>query len=137
MTKTKNYGDKIRHRLANDPELAAKVDDAALNMRIAEEIFRIRNERGLSQKNLAELAKTHQSVIARLEDANYQGYSVKTLARVARALGCKLFVEFYDAPKYLPLPPVQHSMHFNYEFDDTLSDDQTAVEIHGTGILAK
>ncbi len=137
MAKTRNYGDVIRHRLANDPELAAKVDDAALNMRIAEEIYRIRNERGLSQKDLAELAKTHQSVIARLEDANYQGYSIKTLTRVARALGSKLFVEFYDSPQYLPLPPVQHSMQFNYDFDVAQPDDQSTLEIHGTGILAK
>jgi len=137
MAKTKNYGDKIRQRLANDPELAAKVDDAALNMRIAEEIYRIRNERGLSQKELADLTKTHQSVIARLEDANYQGYSIKTLTRVARALGCKLFVEFYDAPKYLPLPPVQHTIQFSYDFDVTHADDQATVEVYGTEALTK
>src|SRR5208283_2077158 len=47
----------------------------------------IRKEAGLSQKALADLVDTTQSVISRLEDANYEGHSLSMLSRIAKALG--------------------------------------------------
>ena len=42
-----------------------------------------RTEAGLSQKELAEMIGTTQSVISRLEDADYEGHSLSMLSRIA------------------------------------------------------
>jgi transcriptional regulator with XRE-family HTH domain len=47
---------------------------------------------GFTQSELAKLVGTTQSVIARLEDANYEGHSVRMLFRIAQALNAKLEV---------------------------------------------
>ena len=50
----------------------------------------MREAASLSQKELAERVGTTQSVIARLEDAEYTGQSLKTLVRIAAACGIGL-----------------------------------------------
>jgi len=52
----------------------------------------MRNAAGLSQQQLAELIGTTQSVISRLEDADYEGRSLSLLERIATALNQKLTV---------------------------------------------
>jgi transcriptional regulator with XRE-family HTH domain len=101
MRRTTNYADVVRHRLATDPALAARVADAALNARIASQIFGARTDAGLTQSQLAARVGTTQSVIARLEDADYQGHSLRLLKKVARALGQTLRVELGPI---VPLP---------------------------------
>jgi ribosome-binding protein aMBF1 (putative translation factor) len=60
---------------------------------VAAEIHKARTARGLSQKQLAKLIGTTQSVIARLEDADYRGHSLSMLRRIAHALGCEVKVQ--------------------------------------------
>lgn len=48
----------------------------------------------LTQQQLAKRIGTTQSVIARLEDADYEGHSRGMLYRIARALDCSLSVAF-------------------------------------------
>lgn len=48
--------------------------------------------KGLTQKQLAERVGTTQSVIARLEDADYSGHSLFMLQRIASVLDRKLVV---------------------------------------------
>ncbi len=50
----------------------------------------MREAADLSQEELAERVGTTQSVIARLEDAEYTGQSLKTLVRIAAACGIGL-----------------------------------------------
>ncbi|MEX2219463.1 MAG: helix-turn-helix domain-containing protein [Phycisphaerales bacterium] len=57
------------------------------NVVIAQQIYDARTEAGLSQAELARLIGTTQSVIARLEDADYRGHSLSMLRRIAAALG--------------------------------------------------
>ena len=64
------------------------------NLRIAEQIYTLRTAAGLSQKDLAHRVGTTQSVISRLEDADYDGHSLNMLARIAHALGHKLCIHF-------------------------------------------
>ena len=59
---------------------------------IAAQIYQLRNKAGLSQKALADLIGTTQSVISRLEDADYAGHSIHTLKRIADVLNCELQV---------------------------------------------
>ena len=59
---------------------------------IANEVARRRAERGLSQRELADLVGTTQSAIARLESGG-RPPRIDTLLRIADALECDLHVE--------------------------------------------
>jgi predicted transcriptional regulator len=53
-------------------------------------IYAARTKAGLTQQALADLAGTKQPVIARLEDADYDGHSLSMLQRIATALNKRL-----------------------------------------------
>ena len=64
------------------------------NLNIAEQIYNLRTELGLSQKQLADLVGTTQSVISRLEDADYNGHSLAMLRKIGAALQQRVLVQF-------------------------------------------
>ena len=70
------------------------VIEAPINAKVAQLIFKARTKAALSQKQLAVLVGTTQSVIARLEDADYEGRSLSMLQRIAQALDCGLRIDF-------------------------------------------
>ncbi|MBD3868265.1 MAG: XRE family transcriptional regulator [Acidobacteria bacterium] len=78
----------------DDPELRRMIAEETLNSRIAQMIYDVRHEAGLTQAELARLINTKQPVIARLEDADYEGHSLSMLQRIAAALGQRLQVSF-------------------------------------------
>ncbi|HEV2246209.1 MAG TPA: helix-turn-helix transcriptional regulator [Terriglobia bacterium] len=69
-----------------DPEMQALIADEAENLKIAKNIYELRTKAGLSQAELAKRIGTTQSVISRLEDADYEGHSLPMLQRIAAAL---------------------------------------------------
>src|ERR1043166_6821405 len=69
-----------------DSEIRALIEEEAENLRIAKNICELRTKANLSQAELAKRIGTTQSVISRLEDADYQGHSLPMLQRVAAAL---------------------------------------------------
>ena len=73
--------------------------EAQLNAQIAQEIYALRTKAGLTQKQLAKLVGTTDSVISRLEDADYRGHSLRTLHRIALALDQKVEVQFVPTRK--------------------------------------
>jgi ribosome-binding protein aMBF1 (putative translation factor) len=72
------------------------------NLRIAEQIYELRTAAGLNQTDLARRIGTTQSVISRLEDADYGGHSLTMLERIAHALGHRLCIHF--VPQDEPCP---------------------------------
>jgi transcriptional regulator with XRE-family HTH domain len=64
------------------------------NSDIAEQIYIIRTQAGLSQSQLAKLVGTTQSVISRLEDADYTGHSLAMLRKIGLALHQRLEIQF-------------------------------------------
>jgi transcriptional regulator with XRE-family HTH domain len=64
--------------------------------RIAAEILFYREKLNLTQEDLAKKIDTSQSAIARLEDSDYRGYSIKVLRKIAAALGLELVVTFRE-----------------------------------------
>jgi transcriptional regulator with XRE-family HTH domain len=94
--KTKNLAEVIRQKLANDPDLAHAVDEERFNASVGAAICAARIEADLTQKQLAERVGTHQSVIARLEDADYDSHSLKILRKIAEALGKRVEVTFVN-----------------------------------------
>jgi ribosome-binding protein aMBF1 (putative translation factor) len=82
----------LEHITGNDPTLRAAIKEQKLNVRVAEMIHEARTGAGLSQAQLAKLIGTSQSVISRLEDADYDGHSLTMLQRIADALHRRLDV---------------------------------------------
>jgi transcriptional regulator with XRE-family HTH domain len=76
----------------DDPEQQAALQEERVNAEVARLIHDMRTAAELSQQQLAELIGTTQSVISRLEDADYEGRSLSLLERIARALNQKLTV---------------------------------------------
>jgi transcriptional regulator with XRE-family HTH domain len=105
MARTKNFADVIRAKLAADSDLANQVESEAFNTDIAMKVYQARTEAGLTQRQLAARIGTQQSVISRIEDANYEGHSLGILKRIASALGQNLRVEFYAQSTPLGRPP--------------------------------
>jgi transcriptional regulator with XRE-family HTH domain len=76
----------------DDPERKASLQEERVNAEVAHLIYQLRKEAGISQAELADLIGTTQSVISRLEDADYDGHSLTMLSRIASALNQKLTV---------------------------------------------
>ena len=70
----------------DDRELSRMIEEETVNAQVAQLIHDERTRAGLTQKQLATLIGTHQPVIARLEDADYNGHSLTMLQRIASAL---------------------------------------------------
>ena len=92
--KTKDAVRILNREIGDDQALRSVVSEEHLNVRVARMISDARKQAELTQKQLAELVDTTQSVIARLEDADYEGHSLSMLQRIAVALGQRLHIEF-------------------------------------------
>lgn len=92
--KVVNAGDRIRAKMAQDPEKAERIETELLRLRIGDEIRAARKRAGLSQKQLASKIKTGQSAISRIEQCCYIRLSLTTLVKIAIALNCELKLRF-------------------------------------------
>ncbi len=63
-----------------------EVAEESLKMNVGQLVHDLRVESGLSQKGLAARVGTSQSVISRVENADYEGSALQVLARVCMAL---------------------------------------------------
>ncbi len=70
--------------------------DELTRLRLAHRIAELREKSGLTQAELARKVGTTQAGISRLENPNYRNYSLKTLEKVAHALGARLKVELEE-----------------------------------------
>ena len=68
--------------------------DEFLNTYIANQIRVIREQRGMTQQQLADAIGTQQAGVSRIENVNYSGWSVSTLKKVAHAYDCRLHISF-------------------------------------------
>lgn len=78
--------------LRGDPEFRALVEEARVTAQVAQLVYDARHKAGLTQRQLADLVGTTQSVIARLENDDYDGHSLAMLRRIADATGLALEV---------------------------------------------
>jgi transcriptional regulator with XRE-family HTH domain len=92
MKKT-NFDQYLEDQL-QDPAFAACFEHAGDAWDVALQITALRQQAGLSQKELAKLLHTSQQQISRLESAGYEGHSLSMLRRVADALHSRVRVIF-------------------------------------------
>jgi len=88
----------ILHRryIGKDNERQMSIEVERVNAEVARTINELRKEAGLTQKELAQMVGTTQSVISRLEDADYEGHSLSMLHRIAMALNRRLSVQMIE-----------------------------------------
>ena len=92
-----NAAEILRKRfIQGDAEREKSVAAEHLSAEIARKIYELRKDAGLSQKDLADLIGTTQSVISRLEDSDYDGHSLPMLERIAKALNRRVAVSMKE-----------------------------------------
>ncbi|MCE2436273.1 MAG: XRE family transcriptional regulator [Candidatus Latescibacteria bacterium] len=87
MAKTRDANRIIDDVTGDDEELQQMTEVARL-------IYEARKMAGLTQTELAELIGSKQPVIARFEDADYEGHSLTMLQRIAIALNQRVEINF-------------------------------------------
>ena len=94
MAKTRDANRIIDDVTGNDEELQQMIAEETVNAEVARLIYKARKMAGLTQTELAELIGSKQPVIARLEDADYEGHSLTMLQRIAIALNQRIEINF-------------------------------------------
>lgn len=91
MKRKKDDLDRLTEKLLKqDPSFQEELDKAGEAWNIAFQVYDLRKEAGLTQKQLADLVGTKQSNIARLESADYTAYTLTTLGKITKALQARL-----------------------------------------------
>lgn len=80
-----------------DAEMLELLEEQRQQADIAQQIHDLRTAAGLTQRELAARVGTTASVICRLEDANYDRYSLVMLRRIAAVLDSRVTVRFTPA----------------------------------------
>ena len=94
--KTTSNAVKILHNryIKGNKKRLESIEKERQSSDIAGQIYNLRIQAGLSQKELANLIGSTQSVISRLEDADYKGHSLTILRRIGVALHQRVQVLF-------------------------------------------
>jgi len=90
----KNYDEFLREKLEN-PEFRKEYEALELRSQLATQVIQLRQKRGLTQVQLAELVGTKQSGISRLENMS-ELPSLSFLMRVADVLQAKIEIRMAD-----------------------------------------
>jgi ribosome-binding protein aMBF1 (putative translation factor) len=91
QVKKSNF-DRYLESQMQDPAFAARFEQAGEAWDVALQLAALREQAGLSQKELARKLKTSQQQISRLESPGYEGHSLSMLRRVAKALHARVRV---------------------------------------------
>src|SRR2546421_6556042 len=88
----KSNFDRYLESQMQDPAFAVRFQEAGEAWDVALQLTALRQQAGLSQKELARKLKTSQQQISRLESPGYEGHSLSMLRRVAKALHARVRV---------------------------------------------
>ena len=85
----------LEHDIRHDAPLRRRIAEHEVELEISQRIYDARSAAKLTQGQLARKIGTTQSVISRLEDADYRGHSFTMLQRIADALDLDLQVRLF------------------------------------------
>ncbi|UCH94808.1 MAG: helix-turn-helix domain-containing protein [Candidatus Aminicenantes bacterium] len=98
----------LHHRYIKDqPERKASLQEERIKAQVAQLIYDLRKDAGLTQQQLAEMIGTTQSVISRLEDSDYEGHSLTMLERIAKALNSQIRIHAVEVNS--KATPIRHA----------------------------
>ncbi len=81
-----------------DPKFRKGFEEEAQKLAIGEQLFRLRQEAGLTQAQVAKRIGTTASAISRYENAEYDRYELRTLEKIVRACGGRLDITMESGP---------------------------------------
>jgi DNA-binding XRE family transcriptional regulator len=93
MKGARKFSGYLREQL-KDEEFKKSFEEEDIYADLAIEIARLRNERGLSQGDLARLLNTTQQNVSRLENPHNKSFSIMTLIKLARAFHKNVRIQF-------------------------------------------
>lgn len=93
-----SFIDYLKEKIKQKPNLAQEIEKSKRALKIAHQIYQLRKQRGLTQRELAKMIAVSQSNIARIERADYNHYTITTLHKVAKGLGADLNI-FINQPE--------------------------------------
>ena len=91
----------LAHITGPDPARQKQFEEEVAKREIGARIYQLRQDCGLSQAALARRVGTTQSVISRLEDADYEGHSLAMLHRIAAAVERRVEIRFVPRKRRL------------------------------------
>jgi len=91
----------LAHIAGPNPQRQRQFEEELVNREVASKIYQLRERARLSQAALARRVGTTQSVISRLEDADYDGHSLAMLNRIAAAVHCRVEIRFVALKRHL------------------------------------
>lgn len=92
-TKIRTFQSRLKEEL-KDPEFRMLYQEERQALKLAMKISTLREKKGLSQEQLAKLMGTSQQAISRIESGEYEGFTLKTLEKLAEATGTHLKIDF-------------------------------------------
>ena len=93
MRDGRRFRDYLKEQL-KDPAVREAYEEEGLFVELAIQIGRLRQRKGLTQRALARRLHTSQQTISRLESPRNGSLSLRTLVKLAHALGKEVKVQF-------------------------------------------
>ena len=80
--KVRTFKSRLKEDI-KDPEFKTYYQEERQALKLAMKIAELRNQKGLTQQELARLMGTSQQAISRIESGEYEGFTLKTLEKIA------------------------------------------------------
>lgn len=95
----------LDRKYEKNPGLRRRVEELLAEMELEQDLVALREERGLSQSQVARILGVSQPAIAKIESGRTKNLELRTLVGYATALGARLRIEFLrdSAPKVVGL----------------------------------
>ena len=100
MKKATTFRGWLKEQL-KDKEFKEGYEEEQLALELAQKISQLRKAKRLTQAELAERMGTSQQAVSRIESGTYEGFSIKTLEKVAAATHTRLAIDFHSKGKRL------------------------------------
>ena len=94
--KIRTFQEHLKNELKN-PEFRQHFEEERRALSLAMKIADLRQKNGWTQKDLAKEMGTSQQVVSRIESGSYDGFTLKTLERIAEATKTHLRIDFLPA----------------------------------------
>ena len=94
MSQKALYLDEWLSKKLKKPGFRKHFRQARLAVEVAHQIVLLREKLGISQVDLARRMGTKQQTISRLESGDYEGFTLKTLMKIAEATKTQVVVTF-------------------------------------------
>lgn len=128
---SKGFIDDLKDKEFRDDFVADR-----LRTRIALQIRSLREDRGWTQKQLADAAGKKQSVISRIEDPDYEGVGLQTLFEVAAAFDLPLWVDMPEWSEWASrINEISSAQLSRESFNDVISNPKTIESATHNGTL--